>query len=127
MPAHTRVATVASFALHCVVLVSPLLLAALASEPPPLEAPAIEVARIELPRSDEAFAIDDPVPPEELSGYEMSGLPFNMAKIAARRQSLFPLLTANLDFLDHIPDPGARVRAPPRQSARGRRPRPCRR
>lgn len=104
MPAHTRPATIASFVVHCAVLVSPVIAGALASEPPPLPAPAIEVARIELPRSDEAFAIDDPVPPEELSGYEMSGLPFNMPKIVARRKSLFPLLTADLDFLTRIPE-----------------------
>ena len=34
----------------------------------------------------------------------MSGLPFNMAKIAARRKSLFPWLTSNLDFIQHIPE-----------------------
>lgn len=104
VPTHTRVAATSSFALHCAVLAAPLLLTLIPRDPPPLAAPTIEVTRVELPRVDEAFAIDDPVPPEELSGYEMSGLPFNMAKIAARRKSLFPLLTSNLDFIQHIPE-----------------------
>ena len=104
VPAHTRAATTVSCALHCAVLAAPLLLAVIPPDPPPMTVPSIAVARIELPPSDDAFAIDDPVPPEELSGYDISGLPFNMAKIAARRKSLFPFLTANLDFLSRIPE-----------------------
>jgi hypothetical protein len=79
-----------------------------ASIPPAPTAPAIdaapqyEVMRIVVPPLDEPFAIDHPVPPERLSGYELSGLPFNLAKIAARRDALFPFLTADLSFLDRL-------------------------
>lgn len=65
-------------------------------------APMREVARIELPPRDEPFAIDAPIPPEQLSGYDISGLPFNLPKIAARRDSLFPFLTADLTFIDRL-------------------------
>ena len=71
---------------------------------PRIAAPSVAVAPIHLPATeDEGFAIDEPVPLDELSGYEISGLPFNMPKIAARRTSLFPFLTAKLEFLDRIP------------------------
>ena len=104
LPSHARVVAAASFALHGVMLAAPLLLAMTEPDAGMPAAPAIEVARLELPLIDEVFAIDDPVPPEELSGYEMSGLPFNMAKIAARRKSLFPFLTSDLDFIARIPE-----------------------
>ena len=77
----------------------------------------VEIARIEVPApADEPIAIEHPIPPEQLSGYELSGLPFNLAKIAARRPSLFPFLTADLGFLErfasdlreqsaHLPNP----------------------
>jgi hypothetical protein len=104
LPAHTRVVAFGSFALHCLILAAPLIAALMAGDAPPLEPPSIAVSRIEVPQIEEAFAIDDPVPPEELSGYEMSGLPFNMPKIAARRKSLFPFLTSDLDFIAHIPE-----------------------
>ena len=103
LPKHTRVATASSFALHCVMLAAALLTGVIQPDAPKPAAVTIDVARSEVPRIVEAFAIDDPVPPEELSGFDMSGLPFNMPKIAARRKSLFPFLTANLDFIDSIP------------------------
>jgi hypothetical protein len=53
------------------------------------------------PPQDEPFA-PPAIPPEELSGYEISGLPFNMAKIAARKDVLFVFLTGDLGFLDRI-------------------------
>jgi hypothetical protein len=75
--------------------------------PPAMEAPSaapmLEIARIELPPAeDPPIAIEHPIPPDQLSGYELSGLPFNLARIAARRASLFPFLTADLSFLDRI-------------------------
>jgi hypothetical protein len=79
-----------------------------ASIPPAPESRAIdyqpphEITRIFVPPVDEPFAIDHPIPPEQLSGYELSGLPFNLAKIAARREALFPFLTADLSFLDRL-------------------------
>jgi hypothetical protein len=68
----------------------------------PDAAPMIEIARIELPPADEPIAIDHPIPPEQLSGYEFSGLPFNIPKIAARREALFPFLTVDLGFLEQM-------------------------
>ena len=77
-------------------VVPPLLMA-------PEAAPMVEITRITLPPpADEPIAIEHPIPPEQLSGYELSGLPFNLAKIAARRASLFPFLTADLGFLERI-------------------------
>ena len=104
MPQSPRRTVIASLAAH-LALIAGLMLATLAS--PPLVAvdpPAmIEVARIELPPpDDEPIGLEKPIPPEELSGYELSGLPFNMAKIAARRESLFPFLTADLSFLERL-------------------------
>jgi len=103
IPAHTRPIAAGSCAVHCLVLAAPLLLALIPPEAAPPVAPPIDVSRVELPLIEDVFAIDDPVPPEELSGYEMSGLPFNMPKIAARRRSLFPFLTSDLNFITVIP------------------------
>ena len=71
-----------------------------------VETPArIEIARMAMPpEPDEPYAIDKPIPPEELSGYEISGLPFNMAKIAARKDVLFPFLTEDLSFIERVAD-----------------------
>jgi len=68
----------------------------------PTAAPMREIARIEVPPRDEPIAIDAPIPPEQLSGYDISGRPFNLAKIAARRPSMFPFLTADLSFIDRL-------------------------
>src|SRR4029450_257138 len=69
----------------------------------PAAAPMIEIARIELPPpADSPLLIERVIPPEELSGYDISGLPFNLAKIDARRASLFPFLTADLSFLERF-------------------------
>jgi len=62
-----------------------------------------EIARIELaPPADSPLVIERAIPPEELSGYDISGLPFNLAKIDARRASLFPFLTADLSFIERM-------------------------
>ena len=94
----------ASVALHLGAVIAWFVIAML---PPTMEIPAaapmIDIARIEVPPPmDAPIAIDHPIPPEQLSGYELSGLPFNLAKIAARREALFPFLTADLSFLDRI-------------------------
>jgi hypothetical protein len=68
----------------------------------PAAAPMREIARIEVPRLDPPLLIERAIPPEELSGYDISGLPFNLAKIDARRASLFPFLTADLSFIDRM-------------------------
>jgi hypothetical protein len=103
MPAWQGPSVIMSSAFHGATVLAFLLLAGL---PPVIEVPAAapmrEIARIELPSREEPFAIDAPIPPEQLSGYDISGLPFNMAKIAARRASLFPFLTADLGFLDRM-------------------------
>jgi hypothetical protein len=104
MPRSPLRTVVASTAAHLALIVA-LVLGTVAS--PPLVAVdppgMIEIARIELPPPvDEPLGLEKPIPPEELSGYELSGLPFNMAKIAARRESLFPFLTADLSFLERL-------------------------
>jgi hypothetical protein len=104
MPAWRGRSTMAvSLGVHAAAVLAWLTVAAL---PPvitvPAAAPMREVARIELPPRDEPFAIDAPIPPEQLSGYDISGLPFNLPKIAARRASLFPFLTADLTFIDRL-------------------------
>jgi hypothetical protein len=69
----------------------------------PAAAPMVEIARIELPPvADEPLLEERAIPPEELSGYDISGLPFNLAKIDARRASLFPFLTADLSFIERM-------------------------
>lgn len=68
----------------------------------PVAAPMREIARIELPPLEEPIAIERAIPPEELSGYDISGLPFNLPKIDARRASLFPFLTADLSFIERM-------------------------
>src|SRR5688500_5505533 len=69
----------------------------------PAAAPMREIARIELPPPDDPpLFTERAIPPEELSGYDISGLPFNLAKIDARRASLFPFLTADLSFIERF-------------------------
>jgi hypothetical protein len=92
--------------LHGGIFMTSLIVAAL---PPAIEAPEAapvrpmrEVARVELPPRDTPFVSERVIPPEELSGYDISGLPFNLAKIDARRASLFPFLTADLTFIERM-------------------------
>src|SRR5262245_8261567 len=67
----------------------------------PAAEPMREIARVELPPPlDPPLLVERVIPPEELSGYDLSGLPFNLPKISARRASLFPFLTADLSFID---------------------------
>jgi hypothetical protein len=106
MPSWQRRAAVVSISLHAGIAVAWLVIATMG---PVIEtsdaATMVEIARIELPPpADVPIAIDHPIPPEQLSGYEFSGLPFNIAKIAARRAALFPFLTADLSFIDRIAD-----------------------
>jgi len=104
MPSWRGRSAAVSLSLHAAAAVAWLVAALL---PPaiviPQAAPMVEIARIEVPPpADPSIVIDHPIPPEQLSGYEFSGLPFNLAKIAARRQSLFPFLTADLSFLERF-------------------------
>jgi hypothetical protein len=93
-----------SIGLHATAVIGWLLISAM---PPvvdgPAAAPMREIARIELPPpSDPPLLLERAIPPEELSGYDISGLPFNLAKIDARRASLFPFLTADLSFIERM-------------------------
>lgn len=93
-----------SLSLHAAAAIAWLIVALI---PPVMSTPGavtmVEVGRIEVPPPAETpIVIDHPIPPEQLSGYELSGLPFNLAKIAARRESLFPFLTGDLSFLDRM-------------------------
>ena len=104
MPSWRGRSAAVSLSLHAAAAVAWLIAAML---PPaisiPEAAPMIEIARIELPPPEDApIAIEHPIPPEQLSGYELSGLPFNLGKIAARRESLFPFITADLGFLERM-------------------------
>ena len=104
MPAWRGRSTAAvSIGVHAAAILACVLITAM---PPvvkvPVAAPMREVARIELAPRDEPIAIDAPIPPEQLSGYDISGLPFNLPKIAARRAAMFPFLTADLSFIDRL-------------------------
>lgn len=103
VPSRFRGAAAVSVSAHAAVLAAIVIVGLI---PPaltvPEASPMIEVARIEVPPGDEPIAIDHAIPPEQLSGYDISGLPFNLAKIAARRAALFPFLTADLGFLDRM-------------------------
>ena len=103
LPAWRGRSAVVSVALHGAALLAVLIVAGL---PPVLDgpdaAPMIEIARIELPPKEDPIVVDRAIPPEELSGYDISGLPFNVFKIERRRPSLFPFLTADLSFIDRI-------------------------
>jgi hypothetical protein len=72
--------------------------------PPRAGEPAMtEAAHLELsPAPEPPIAADEPVKPEDMSGYDISGLPFDMMKIASRRQSLFPFLSHDFAFLDRV-------------------------
>lgn len=92
-----------SLGVHAAAVIACLVIAA---TPPVVEVPAAapmrEIARIEVPPSDPPLLVERAIPPEELSGYDISGLPFNLPKIDARRASLFPFLTADLSFIDRL-------------------------
>jgi hypothetical protein len=104
MPAWLRRSTWAvSLGAHAAVAIGWLLIAAFPPVVTEPAAPMMEIARIELaPPADSPLLIERFIPPEELSGYDISGLPFNLAKIDARRASLFPFLTADLSFLERF-------------------------
>ena len=104
MPAWRRRSTWAvSIGVHAAAAIGWLILALMPAAEVAAVAPMIEVARIELPPpEDPPFLTERVIPPEELSGYDLSGLPFNLPKIDARRASLFPFLTADLSFLDRF-------------------------
>ena len=105
MPSWRGRSAIISAILHLSPLVIAMIVAAVPAAAPSLRPelpPSNEIVRVFVAPRDEPFAIDSPIPPEQLSGYELSGLPFNLAKIAARRESLFPFLTADLGFLDRI-------------------------
>ncbi len=93
-----------SIGLHGAAVIACLAIAAMPSVVSvPAAAPMREIARVELPPpSDPPLLIERAVPPEELSGYDISGLPFNLPKIDARRASLFPFLTADLSFIERM-------------------------
>jgi hypothetical protein len=98
-------AAAGSLSAHAAVSVVVTLILLMPAPPPRAVEPAAMtgVARIHLPPVPEPpIAIDEPVKPEDLSGYDISGLPFDMLKIARRRHSLFPFLNQELDFLDRI-------------------------
>jgi hypothetical protein len=104
MPAwRSRSTAVVSIAIHAAAVIAWLVIAAM---PPvvdvPVAAPMVEIARIEMPPADSPLLIERAIPPEELSGYDFSGLPFNLPKIDARRASLFPFLTADLSFIERL-------------------------
>ena len=93
-----------SIGLHVTIVVAWLAMMAL---PPvvtvPAAAPMREIARVKLPPpSDPPLLVERMIPPAELSGYDISGLPFNLPKIDARRASLFPFLTADLSFIERM-------------------------
>ncbi|HUQ86896.1 MAG TPA: hypothetical protein VM096_05005 [Vicinamibacterales bacterium] len=105
MPAwRSRSTITASVAIHAAPIVALLIFAALPTAGVDPEMPRMrDIARIELPRPDDPPLLNERViPPEELSGYDISGLPFNLAKIDARRASLFPFLTGDLSFIDRM-------------------------
>src|SRR5688572_16444881 len=97
MPSWRGSSAVVSVSLHIAVALAWLVIASI---PPALTLPAAppmrEIARIEMPVSEPPLLVERAIPPEELSGYDISGLPFNLAKIDSRRASLFPFLTADL-------------------------------
>jgi hypothetical protein len=105
MPSWRGRAAIVSAVMHLSPLVVAMIWVAMPATTPtfPSESPrSYQVTRVFVPPLDEPFAIDSPIPPEQLSGYELSGLPFNLAKIAARRESLFPFITADLSFLERM-------------------------
>jgi hypothetical protein len=103
MPSWQRSSAVVSVSLHIAVALTWLVIASI---PPaltlPVAAPMREIARIEMPVSEPPLLVERAIPPEELSGYDISGLPFNLAKIDSRRASLFPFLTADLTFIERM-------------------------
>jgi len=104
MPSWQRGSTVMSVSMHAGIALLWLIIAA---PPPRITTPDMasmrEIARIELPPpGDPPLLVERAIPPDELSGYDISGLPFNLPKIDARRASLFPFLTADLSFIERL-------------------------
>ena len=104
LPSAMRPATAAagSVSAHAAIALVTTLILLMPAPPPRAVEPAMtEVAHLELsPAPDPPIAVDEPVKPEDMSGYDISGLPFDMMKIASRRQSLFPFLTHDFAFLE---------------------------
>src|SRR5687768_2924967 len=88
LPSWQSSSAVVSVSLHIAVALAWLVMASI---PPALTLPAAppmrEIARIEMPVSEPPLLVERAIPPEELSGYDISGLPFNLAKIDSRRRS----------------------------------------
>ncbi len=104
VPTWRRNSALVSVSLHAAVGMAWLLIAAVTPAVTRMaETPASRtIARIEVPPLERPLLIERAISPDELSGYDISGLPFNLAKIDARRQSLFPFLTGDLTFLDRM-------------------------
>ena len=104
LPSAMRPSTAAagSVSAHAAISIVITLILLMPAPPPRAVEPAItEAAHLELsPAPEPPIAVDEPVKPEDMSGYDISGLPFDMMKIASRRQSLFPFLTHDFAFLD---------------------------
>jgi hypothetical protein len=98
-------AAAGSLSAHVAISVVVTLILLMPAPPPRAVEPAAltELHTIGLPPAPEPpIAVDEPVKPEDLSGYDIAGLPFDMLKIARRRHSLFPFLNNEFDFLDRI-------------------------
>ena len=106
LPSAMRPATAAagSVSAHAAIALVTTLILLMPAPPPRAVEPAMtEAAHLELsPAPDPPIAVDEPVKAEDMSGYDISGLPFDMMKIASRRQSLFPFLTHDFAFLDGV-------------------------
>jgi hypothetical protein len=106
LPSAMRPATAAagSVSAHAAISIVVTLILLMPAPPPRAVEPAMtEAAHLELsPAPEPPIAADEPVKPEDMSGYDISGLPFDMMKIASRRQSLFPFLSHDFAFLDRV-------------------------
>lgn len=106
LPSAMRPATAAagSASAHAAISIVITLILLMPAPPPRAVEPAMtEAAHLELSATpDPPIAVDEPVKPEDMSGYDISGLPFDMMKIASRRQSLFPFLNYDFAFLDRV-------------------------
>jgi hypothetical protein len=98
-------AAAGSLSAHAVISLVITLILLMPAPPPRAVEPAAmkDVTRLDLPPAPEPpIATEEPVRPEDLSGYDISGLPFDMMKIAKRRESLFPFLTHDFKFLERV-------------------------
>lgn len=98
-------AAAGSLSVHAALLLVIALIMLMPAPPPrAVESTMIDVSRLELPPrvADRPIVVDEPVRPEDISGYDISGLPFDLGKIAARRRALFPFMSHDFAFLDRI-------------------------